>query len=155
MRASVSIQKAGKRSKKQRTVESKQTSVRSLTRRNSRSKMPSKTQMAVFSEDGTKMNGEEALLTHRAVEDYKKKKNHLMKNLRVFGDSKIATIDESTLKRTQQVASLLGNTREAREIQEQFKRMIEVPQEDFSLENFKELTAELRNKVQKPAPIYI
>ena len=33
--------------------------------------------------------------------------------------------------------------------------MIEVPQEDFKLENFKELTAELRNRVRKPAPIYL
>ena len=94
-------------------------------------------------------------MTHLAVEDYKKKKRRLMKTTRVFGDSKIATIDESTLKRTKQIASLLGNTREAREIQESFKKMIEVPQEDFDLNNYKELTAELRNKVCRPAPIYI
>ena len=31
------------------------------------------------------------------------------------------------------VAKLLGNTREAREIQESFKKMIEVPQEEFNL----------------------
>ena len=48
----------------------------------------------------------------------------------------------------------MGNTKEALEIQESFKKMIEVPQEDFNLQNFKELTAELRNKVRKPAQIY-
>ena len=54
----------------------------------------------MYSEDGTRLAGREAVMTHLAVEDYKKKKRRLMKTTRVFGDSKIATIDESTLKRT-------------------------------------------------------
>ena len=36
-----------------------------------------------------------------------------MKNRRVFGDKKIATIDDDTRKRTKQIASLLGNSKEA------------------------------------------
>ena len=81
----------------------------------------------IVSEDGTKLIGQEAQITQRALQEYKRKKNRLMKNRRVFGDSKIATIDNDTYKRTQQIANLLGNTREAREIQESFKKMIEVP----------------------------
>ena len=32
--------------------------------------------------------------------------------------------------------------------------MVEVPQEDFSLDTFKVLTSEVRNKLTKPNPIY-
>ena len=35
-------------------------------------------------------------MTQQALEDYKRKKNRLMKNKRVFGDQNIATVDNET-----------------------------------------------------------
>jgi hypothetical protein len=52
------------------------------------------------------------------------------------------------------VASLLGNSREARDIQSKFRKMVEVPQEDFDLNSFKVLSEELRNNVRKPDMVY-
>ena len=40
-----------------------------------------------------------------------------MKTKRVFDDDKIATLDEVTEKRTGLIASLLGNSKEAKDIQ--------------------------------------
>ena len=91
MRASLKIQKKG-------GAKSKRSSQRSLTKRSS---LPD-TEMDKFiiSEDGTKLVGQEAQITQKALQDYKRKKHRLMKNRRVFGDNKIATIDEDTYKST-------------------------------------------------------
>ena len=97
----------------------------------------------------------EAKATQKALAGYQRKKNRLMKTKRVFDDDKIATLDTLTEKRTGLVASLLGNSKEARSIQRQFRRMVEVPQEDFDIENFKLLTEELQVRVRKPDQIYV
>ena len=52
------------------------------------------------------------------------------------------------------VASLLGNSKEARDIKSKFRKMVEVPQEDFNLNSYKVLTEELRNNVSKPDMVY-
>lgn len=106
-----------------------------------------------ISEDGKKMSVEERL-TKNAMDKYMRKKQRYMKQKRVFDDDKIATLDEVTEKRTGLIASLLGNSKEAKDIQRQFRKMIEVPQEEFSLHTFKELTQELKNNVCKPSQIY-
>ena len=50
-----------------------------------------------------------------------------MTKKRVFGDDKIASLDPATEVRAGLVASLLGNSREAKEIQGKFRKMVEVP----------------------------
>ncbi len=93
-------------------------------------------------------------LTQTALDQYMRKKKRLMKHKRVFNDDNIATVDDVTQKRTSLVAKLLGGSKEAMDIQNQFQKMIEVPQEDFSIGKFKELNEELRNNVCKPSKIY-
>ena len=44
----------------------------------------------MIGEDGTKLVGQEAQMTNRALQEYKQKKHRLMKNRRVFGDKNIA-----------------------------------------------------------------
>ena len=44
----------------------------------------------MIGEDGTKLVGQEAQMTNRALQEYKRKKHRLMKNRRVFGDKNIA-----------------------------------------------------------------
>lgn len=83
-----------------------------------------------------------------------KVKQKLIKRKRVFDDDKIATLDSETDKRTNMVARLLGGSKEAREIQSKFAQMVEVPDEDFDIKNFKELNKELKLRVQRPALIY-
>ena len=96
----------------------------------------------------------EASLTMLAVDDYQRKKNRYITKQRVFSDDKIASLDPATEVRAGLVASLLGNSREAQDIQQKFRRMVEVPQEDFSIQSFKVLASEVRNKLTKPNPIY-
>ena len=87
------------------------------------------------------------------MDKYQRKKKRFMKTKRVFDHDKIASIDEATEKRTDLVASLLGSSKEARQIRNKFRKMVEVPQEDFDLQNYKYLGAELRNTVIKPAQV--
>ena len=77
-----------------------------------------------------------------------------MKVKRVFDDDKIATLDYATERRSDMIASLLGSSKEAQDIQRKYKKMIEVPQEEFDLRNFKLLSEELRHRVSKPAQIF-
>ena len=77
-----------------------------------------------------------------------------MKKKRVFGDDKIASLDYTTEVRAGLIASLLGSSSEAKDIQSKFRKMVEVPQEDFDINSFKVLSAELLNNVRKPDPIY-
>ena len=78
----------------------------------------------------------------------------MIKKRRVFDDEKIASLDAETASRANLVARLLGGSKEARHIQQKFRKMVEVPQEEFSLNNYKELTGELMRKVRKPDPVY-
>ena len=96
----------------------------------------------------------EASLMHEAVEDYTRKKDRYMSKIRVYSDDKITSVDPATEVRTGLVASLLGNSKEAQDIQSKFRKMVEVPQEDFNLESFKILSSEVRNKLTKPNRIY-
>ena len=82
----------------------------------------------------------EASLTQEAIEDYSRKKDRYMSKIRVFSDDKITSVDPATEFRTGLVASLLGNSKEAQDIQSRFRKMVEVPQEDFNLESFKILS---------------
>ena len=50
------------------------------------------------------------------MKQYAKKHERYIKSMRIFKDSKIATLDRETDKRTKMVANLLGNSREAVEI---------------------------------------
>ena len=54
-------------------------------------------------------------------------KQRLNKKKRVFDHNKIASIDDETEKRTNIVAKLLGNSKEALEIKRKFQKMVEVP----------------------------
>ena len=58
----------------------------------------------------------EASLTMQAVDDYQRKKNRYITKQRVFSDDKIASLDSATEARAGLVASLLGNSREAKDI---------------------------------------
>lgn len=69
----------------------------------------------------------EAKLTQKALSQYKKKKERFMKTKRIFDDNSIATLDQKTEKRTDLVASLLGNSKEAMSIRNKFRKMVEVP----------------------------
>ena len=60
----------------------------------------------------------EASLTQMAVDDYQKKKSRYITKQRVFSDDKIASLDVATEVRAGLVASLLGNSREAQDIQQ-------------------------------------
>ena len=71
-----------------------------------------------------------------------------------FDKEKFAENDKSTEKRVSMVAKILGNSKEARDIQQKFRKMAEVPQEEFKLKSFKLLADDLRNNMRKPAEIY-
>ena len=92
--------------------------------------------------------------TDKVLKDYMRVKSKLMKRKRVFDDVKIATLDAETELRSNLVAKLLGGSKEALDIQEKFKKMVEVPSEEFNLKNFKDLQSELKVKVQRPAAQY-
>ena len=92
--------------------------------------------------------------TDKVLKDYMRVKPKLMKRKRVFDDVKIATLDAETELRSNLVAKLLGGSKEALDIQEKFKKMVEVPSEEFNLKNFKDLQSELKVKVQRPAAQY-
>ena len=77
-----------------------------------------------------------------------------MSKTRVYSDDKITSTDPVTEVRTGLVASLLGNSKEAQDIQSKFRKMVEVPQEDFNLDSFKILSSEVRNRLTKPNRIY-
>ena len=48
------------------------------------------------------------------MKHYEKKHGRYIKSLRIFKDNKIAKLDDETSKRAGLVASLLGNSKEAR-----------------------------------------
>ena len=65
--------------------------------------------------DLKKMSLEEKL-SKKAIDKYQRKKQRYLKTKRVFDHDKIACLDEATEKRTDLVASLLGSSKEARDI---------------------------------------
>ena len=66
-------------------------------------------------------------------------KSKLLKRKRVYDDALIATLDEKTELRTNLVAKLLGGSKEARDIQDEFRKFVDVPSDDFNIKNFKDL----------------
>ena len=71
-----------------------------------------------------------------------------------FDRDKFAENDKTAEKRVNMVAKILGNSKEALDIQQKFRKMAEVPQEEFKLKSFKLLADDLRNNMRKPAEIY-
>lgn len=55
------------------------------------------------------------------------KKKRYMGETRFFDKEKISQISEKTQRRTDLVASILGNSREAQDIQRKFQKMAQVP----------------------------
>ena len=102
------------------------------------------------------MSTVEAKLTREAVKNYALKKSRYFKSKRLFDDELITSKSKGSVveKRTDIVKLLLGNSKEAQSISHKFRKMVEVPQEDFCIDNYRILSQELRNKVTKPALIY-
>ena len=71
-----------------------------------------------------------------------------------FDRDKFAENDKTAEKRVNMVVKILGNSKEALDIQQKFRKMAEVPQEEFKLKSFKLLADDLRNNMRKPAEIY-
>ena len=91
---------------------------------------------------------------NQTIREYNQIKSKLIQQNRVFRDGKIATLDPATETKSSLIARLLGGSKEAVDIQNKFRRMIEVPQEDFNLQAFKKLSSEVRLRVAKPDTLY-